>query len=94
MLAELFLPYSLFISFFITVIINIWLISKQINWVLLLAGNLLVILILEFVGLSEYSFLNQIVEFILDTIKNIISYIGTAIFGGSTAGGGGGGTVR
>lgn len=75
---ELFAPYMLFISFFITVLFNIWLISKNVNWIVLLIANLLLVLIMEFLGLSEYNFLNKIVEWIFDFLARII----TGIFSG------------
>ena len=72
-LLELFAPYMLFISFLITVLFNLWLISIKSNWIVLLIANLLLILIMEFLGLAEYNFLNRVVEWIFDFIAKIIS---------------------
>ena len=70
---ELFAPYMLFISFLITILFNLWLISIKSNWIVLLIANLLLILIMEFLGLAEYNFLNRVVEWIFDFIAKIIS---------------------
>ena len=74
-LLELFAPYMLFISFFITVAFNLWLISIRTNWIVILIANLLLILIMEFLGLAEYNFLNKVLEWIFDFIARIISGI-------------------
>ena len=74
-LLELFAPYMLFISFLITVLFNLWLISIKSNWIVLLIANLLLILIMEFLGLAEYNFLNKVIEWLFDFIAKIISGI-------------------
>lgn len=74
-LLELFTPYMLFISFLITVVFNMWLISIKSNWIVILIANLLLILIMEFIGLAEYNFLNRVVDWIFDFIARIISGI-------------------
>lgn len=70
---ELFTPYLLFISFFITVLFNLWLVSKNTNWFVIIIANLLLILIMEFLGLAEYNFLNKIIELLLDLIGDIFN---------------------
>jgi len=72
---EVFTPYLLFISFFITVIFNLWLISKNANWVVIIIANLLLVLIMEFLGLAEYSFLNKVLEWIFNLISDILSLL-------------------
>ena len=74
-LLELFAPYMLFISFFITVAFNLWLISIRTNWSVILIANLLLVLIMEFLGLAEYNFLNKLLEWIFDFIARIITGI-------------------
>ena len=74
-LLELFAPYMLFISFLITVLFNLWLISIKSNWIVLLIANLLLILIMEFLGLAEYNFLNKVLEWLFDFIARIITGI-------------------
>ena len=69
---EIFAPYMLFISFLLTVLFNLWLISKNTRWFVIIIANLLLILIMEFLGLAEYNFLNKIVDWIIDFIVNII----------------------
>lgn len=70
---EMFAPYMLFISFIITVLFNIWLISKNIHWIVILIANLLLILVMEFLNLGEYNFLNKIVEWIFDFIGEMFN---------------------
>ena len=74
-LLDLFAPYMLFISFLLTVLFNLWLISIKSNWIVLLIANLLLILIMEFLGLAEYNFLNKVLEWLFDFILRIISGI-------------------
>ena len=69
---EIFAPYMLFISFLLTVLFNLWLISKNTRWFVIIIANLLLIVIMEFLGLAEYNFLNKIVDWIIDFIVNII----------------------
>src|SRR5690554_3288288 len=72
-LLELFAFYMLFISFFITVVFNLWLIRLKLDWVVILIANLLLIMIMEFLGIAEYNFLNKVLEWIFDFIARIIS---------------------
>ena len=74
-LLELFAPYMLFISFFATVVFNLWLVSIRSNWIVILIANLLLILIMEFLGLAEYNFLNKVLEWFFDFIARIITGI-------------------
>ena len=70
---EIFAPYLLFISFILTVVFNLWLISKNTHWLVIIIANLLLILIMEFLGLAEYNFLNRIAEWIVGFVIDIIS---------------------
>ena len=70
---EIFAPYLLFISFILTVVFNLWLISKNTHWLVIIIANLLLILIMEFLGLAEYNFLNRIAEWIVGFVVDIIS---------------------
>ena len=102
---EIFTPYMLFISFILTVLFNLWLISKNVNWIVIIIGNLLLILVMEFLNIAEYNFLNKIVEWTFDFIGGILGEFWDATFGGlidaikeflgissgGTTGGGGGG---
>ena len=72
---EMFAPYMLFISFLITVLFNLWLISKNVHWVVILIANLLLILVMEFLNLAEYNFLNKLVDWIFDFIGQIFDKI-------------------
>lgn len=79
---EIFTPYMLFISFLLTVLFNLWLISKNIHWIVIIIANLLLILFMDFFNLDEYNFLNKIVEWIFDFIAGIISEFWDLTFGG------------
>ena len=81
-LLELFAPYMLFISFFVTIVFNLWLVSIKANWIVIVIANLLLMLIMEFIGLAEYNFLNQAVEWILDFIADVLSWIWRSTLGG------------
>ena|SRR5690554_1960208 len=81
-LLELFSPYMLFISFFVTIVFNLWLVSIKANWIVIVIANLLLILIMEFLGLAEYNFLNKVVEWILDFIADVLSWIWESTIGG------------
>lgn len=74
-LIDLFAPYMLFISFLLTVLFNLWLISIKSNWIVVLIANLLLILIMDFLGLAEYNFLNKVLELLFEFIVRIISGI-------------------
>jgi hypothetical protein len=78
---EIFAPYLLFISFFITVLFNLWLISKNANWIIIIIANLLLILVMEFLNFAEYNFLNQVVKWIIQTIGDFIVDLWNFIFG-------------
>ncbi len=79
---ELFTPYMLFISFFVTVVFNLWLVSIKANWIVILIANIVLILIMEFLGLAEYNFLNKVVEWILNFIAEVLSWIWKSTLGG------------
>ena len=81
-LLELFGPYMLFISFFVTVVFNLWLVSIKANWIVIVIANLLLLLIMEFLGLAEYNFLNKVVEWIFDFIADILTWIWQSTLGG------------
>ena len=68
---EMFAPYMLFISFILTVLYNLWLISKNVHWIVILIANLLLVLVMEFFNLAEYNFLNKIVDWIFDFLGGI-----------------------
>lgn len=68
---EIFAPYMLFISFLLTVLFNLWLISKNTRWFVIIIANLLLIVIMEFLDLAEYNFLNKIVDWIFDFLGGI-----------------------
>ena len=79
---EIFTPYLHFISFFITIVINLYLIIKvKVNWVMLLIANLLITLIMNYIGLGEYDLITQIIDFIVDLISKIFKGIKDVIGG-------------
>ncbi len=79
---EIFTPYLPFIAFFITIVINLYLIIKvKVNWIMLLIANLLVTLLMNYVGLGEYDLITQIIDFIVDLVSKIFKGIKDVIGG-------------
>ena len=78
---EIFAPYMLFISFILTVLFNLWLINKNVNWIVIIIANLLLILVMEFFSLAEYNFLNKIVEWFFDFIGGILGELWDSTIG-------------
>ena len=75
MLLEIFEPYMVFISFFITIIVNIYLIIKKVDWIILIVGNLLVAIVMGFFGLSEYNIITVIVDEFVELVGDFITSI-------------------
>ncbi len=72
MIAEIFAPYLSFIIFFVTVIVNIYLITKKADWILLIIANLILNIVLSFFGLSPFEFISDIVTNLMDMIGDIL----------------------
>ena len=81
-MSEIFAPHLPFIAFFITIVINVYLITKvKVNWIMLLLGNLLITIVLNYVGLGEYDLITQIIDHIVDWISDIFKGIKDEIGG-------------
>ncbi len=81
-MSEIFAPHLPFIAFFITIVINVYLITKvKVNWLMLLLGNLLITIVLNYVGLGEYDLITQIIDHIVDWISDIFKGIKDVIGG-------------
>lgn len=79
---EIFTPYLPFISFFITIVINLYLIIKvKVNWIMLLIANLIITLLMNYIGLGEYDLITQIIDFIVDLVSKIFKGIKDVIGG-------------
>ena len=79
---DIFTPYLPFIAFFITIVINVYLITKvKVNWIMLLIGNLLVSIVLKSVGLGEYDLITQIIDNLVKWISKIFNGIKDVIGG-------------
>jgi len=79
---EIFAPYLPFIAFFITIVINAYLIIKvKVNWIMLLIANLLVTILMNYLGLGEYDLITQIIDFIVDLVSKIFKGIKDVIGG-------------
>ena len=79
---DIFTPYLPFIAFFITIVINVYLITKvKVNWIMLLIANLVVTLVMNYVGLGEYDLITQIIDFIVDIVSKIFKGIKDVIGG-------------
>ena len=72
MIADIFAPYLSFIIFFVTVIVNIYLIAKKADWILLIVANLILNIVLSFFGLSPLEFISDIVTNLMDMIGDIL----------------------
>ena len=81
----IFEPYFPFIAFTITIILNLVLIFKNVNWVILIVANLTISVILNFFNLGEYDLLTTIVKYIIDLLimlwESIFKSIGDFIKG-------------
>ena len=81
-MSEIFAPHLPFIAFFITIVINVYLITKvKVNWLMLLLGNLLITIVLNYVGLGEYDLITQIIDKMVDWISKIFDGIKDTIGG-------------
>ena len=79
---EIFTPYLPFIAFFITIVINVYLIAKvKVNWIMLLIANLLITLLMNYLGLEEYDLISQIIDNIVKWISKIVGGIKDTIGG-------------
>jgi len=80
MIFEMFEPYLPFISFFIAIVANVFLIIKKVNWVLLVVGNIIIALVMGFLGLGEYNILTIMFNEILGFAGELFKAIGDFIF--------------
>ena len=79
---DIFTPYLPFIAFFITIVINVYLIAKvKVNWIMLLIANLLITLIMNRLGLEEYDLITQIIDNLVKWISKIVGGIKDTIGG-------------
>lgn len=74
-LLEIFEPYMLFITMFFTLLINIILIFKGLNWIALIVGNVIVIIVFELMGVGEYNFINVVMGYIMQIVGDLISSV-------------------
>ena len=81
----IFEPYFPFIAFIIVIVLNLVLIFKNVNWVILIVANLTISVILNFFNLGEYDLLTTIVKYIIDLLimfwESIFESIGDFIKG-------------
>ncbi len=80
MIFEMFEPYLPFISFFIAIVANVFLIIKKVNWVLLVVGNIIIALVMGFLGLGEYNILTIMFNEILGSAEELFKAIREFIF--------------
>lgn len=78
-LIEIFDPYIPFITFSITIIINLFMLFKRVPWYSLIIGNLIITLIMNFLGLGSYDLLSQLVHQIGNILVSLFSELFTAI---------------
>ena len=72
MIADIFAPYLSFIIFFVTIVVNIYLIVKKADWILLIVANLILNVVLSFFGLSPFEFIADMVAKLIEMIGDII----------------------
>ena len=80
MIFEMFEPYLPFISFFMTIVANVFLIIKKVDWVILVVGNIIIALVMGFLGLGEYNILTIMFNEILGFVEELFQVIGEFIF--------------
>lgn len=79
---EMFEPYMLFITIFITFVLNAYLIVKGANWFVFVVANILFMLLQGFLGLEEYNLLIQIFNFFKNLITELFSSFFQSLLGG------------
>lgn len=67
-LIDIFAPYLAFISFFITLIVNAYLIIKGTSWYNIIIANVLLSITMNMLGLGSYDFLTQAFSTIVDLL--------------------------
>ena len=72
MIVDIFTPYLSFIIFFVTIIVNIYLIAKKADWILLIIANLILNVVLSFFGLSPFEFITELIGKLMNMIGDIL----------------------
>ncbi len=72
----IFAPYLSFISFFITILINAILVYKGIGWFSLLVANVIIMLVLTFLGIGDYNFFAVVIQKVVEIIGELLKPIG------------------
>jgi hypothetical protein len=78
-LLVIFAPYMTFISFFISATFNLYLVSKNINWFVILFSNILLSVIMNFLGLGQFDIITQAVKSIGNYITDLFSSLLSAL---------------
>ena len=78
-LIEVFDPYLLFINGLIVISLNLVLIFKGVNWIVIIIFNVLISLILNLIGLGDYDLLTQLIMGLVDSLIEIFKGIWDAI---------------
>lgn len=78
-LIEVFDPYLLFINGLIVISLNLVLIFKGVNWIVIIIFNVLISLILNLIGLGGYDLLTQLITGLVDILIDIFKGIWDAI---------------
>lgn len=72
---DIFTPYLIFLTFLLAIIINVILLKFRVNiWGILIA-NVILTLVLNFIGLKPYDFISQIVTQLIDILVDIVKAI-------------------
>ncbi len=78
-LIEVFDPYLLFINGLIVISLNLVLIFKGVNWIVIIIFNVLISLILNLIGLGGYDLLTQLITGLVGILIDIFKGIWDAI---------------
>ena len=102
---EIFSPYFGFINFFIIILVNVLLIiSKPESWIPYVLGNVVAILVLQFIGLNPIGIFIDLIDWLVTQLGNLIAEfipqwlrdllnIGEIDIPSESTGGGGGGMI-
>lgn len=72
---EIFAPYLPFITFLLTITLNIWFLTRGWDWIKLLIANIIIIILFQAIGIGEYNFITVIVRYLTDIITEVIEQV-------------------
>ena len=76
---DIFMPYMPFITFLITIIVNLFLVFKGANWFSYIVINVILIIVFTRFGITPFDFITDVVDQLVNIVKAIFRSIGEAI---------------